>query len=323
MFSIQTLLLVTSVLVLTNAFTTTTRITPSVFHHSSNSNKSFTTTKLQSATLPPSDATENPVTTSVPPPINPSSEFGRPLPPKLEAFNRIAISFVKNVVFDSMFAVSSSSDKSEIMTRSYARFYALETIARMPYFAYLSVLHLYETLGLWRRSDYMKVHFCESWNELHHLLIMESLGGSAQYKDRFLAQHAAFAYYWFVIACYIANPTLAYNLNQAVEEHAFDTYDQFLKDFDYELKTMDAPSIAKEYYTGNDMYLFDEMHTCSNPTSTTSSTTIDDEDGVPRRRQKIDSLYDVFVAIRNDEAEHAKTMEYLQRQDSDIQICDV
>ena len=31
--------------------------------------------------------------------------------------------------------------------RSYSRFYVLETIARVPYFSYLSVLHLYETLG--------------------------------------------------------------------------------------------------------------------------------------------------------------------------------
>lgn len=30
------------------------------------------------------------------------------------------------------------------------RFWFLETVARMPYFAYISVLHLYETLGLWR-----------------------------------------------------------------------------------------------------------------------------------------------------------------------------
>jgi ubiquinol oxidase len=60
--------------------------------------------------------------------------------------------------------------------RSYARFYVLETIARVPYFSYLSVLHLYETLGFWRKADLLKVHFAETWNELHHLLIMESLG---------------------------------------------------------------------------------------------------------------------------------------------------
>ena len=30
------------------------------------------------------------------------------------------------------------------------RFWVLETVARIPYFAYISMLHLYETLGWWR-----------------------------------------------------------------------------------------------------------------------------------------------------------------------------
>ena len=34
--------------------------------------------------------------------------------------------------------------------RSYARFHALETVARVPYFSFMSVLHLYETFGWWR-----------------------------------------------------------------------------------------------------------------------------------------------------------------------------
>ena len=46
------------------------------------------------------------------------------------------------------------------------------------YFAYLSILHLYETLGFWRAgAELRKIHFAEEWNELHHLQIMESLGG--------------------------------------------------------------------------------------------------------------------------------------------------
>jgi ubiquinol oxidase len=71
--------------------------------------------------------------------------------------------------------------------RSYARFYVLETIARVPYFSYLSVLHLYETLGFWRGADLLKVHFAETWNELHHLLIMESLDGNRYWVDRLTA----------------------------------------------------------------------------------------------------------------------------------------
>ena len=39
--------------------------------------------------------------------------------------------------------------------------------------AFISVLHLYESFGWWRKADYLKVHFAESWNEMHHLLIME------------------------------------------------------------------------------------------------------------------------------------------------------
>jgi len=36
------------------------------------------------------------------------------------------------------------------------------------------------------------------WNEFHHLLIMESLGGNASAVDRTLAQTMAFGYYWYV-----------------------------------------------------------------------------------------------------------------------------
>jgi hypothetical protein len=151
-------------------------------------------------------------------PVNPSSEFGRPIAPQLSTINRTAISFIKSL-FDKLFDTSNSTDREYVLTRSYARFYALETIARMPYFSYLSVLHLYETLGWWRRSDYLKVHFCESWNELHHLLIMEELGGSSRYFDRFVAQHSAFFYYWFVVFFYLINPVFAYNLNEVSSIH--------------------------------------------------------------------------------------------------------
>lgn len=34
----------------------------------------------------------------------------------------------------------------------FSRFFLLETVARMPYFSYITMLHLYETLGFWRRS---------------------------------------------------------------------------------------------------------------------------------------------------------------------------
>lgn len=67
----------------------------------------------------------------------------------------------------------------------------------MPYFSYISMLHLYESLGWWRQGSILrKVHLAEEWNELHHLQIMESLGGDQYWSDRFLGQHAAIFYYW-------------------------------------------------------------------------------------------------------------------------------
>lgn len=185
--------------------------------------------------------------------------------------------------------------------RPYQRFYVLETVARVPYFSFLSVLHLYETLGWWRKADWLKVHFAESWNEMHHLLIMESLGGNQHWSDRFLAQTTALFYYWVVVALYIVSPRTAYNFMEMVEEHAHHTYDTFLREHEAELKAKPAPQVAIHYYRDGDLYLFDEFQTGVVPES---------------RRPVVDNLYDVFVNIRDDEGEHVKTMMACQKPDA-------
>jgi hypothetical protein len=81
------------------------------------------------------------------PPLTPSSVFGKPLDDATKRRNREFIHAVKGFLFDFLF-------DGKTVKRSFARFYAFETIARMPYFSYLSVLHLYETLGLWRKADF-------------------------------------------------------------------------------------------------------------------------------------------------------------------------
>ncbi|XP_022720668.1 ubiquinol oxidase 4, chloroplastic/chromoplastic-like isoform X1 [Durio zibethinus] len=181
--------------------------------------------------------------------------------------------------------------------RDYARFFVLETIARVPYFAFISVLHMYESFGWWRRADYLKVHFAESWNEMHHLLIMEELGGNSWWFDRFLAQHIAIFYYIMTVLMYALSPRMAYHFSECVESHAFETYDKFIRARGEELKKKPAPEVAIKYYTGGDLYLFDEFQTDRAPCS---------------RRPKIDNLYDVFLNIRDDEAEHCKTMKACQ-----------
>jgi ubiquinol oxidase len=185
--------------------------------------------------------------------------------------------------------------------RPIPRFYILETVARVPYFAFLSVLHLYETMGFWRKSDWLKVHFAQSWNEMHHLLIIESLGGNKYWIDRFLAQHTALVYYWIVVVLYIVKPRSAYYFVELIENHTYQSYHNFLKDYEAELKAQKAPPIAIQYYSDGDLYMFDEFQTSTRWVL---------------RRPDIANLYDVFVAIRDDEAEHVKTMVTMQDKDA-------
>ncbi len=126
------------------------------------------------------------------------------------------------------------------------RFWFLETVARMPYFSYNTMLTIYELLGWWRRSsELQRVHFAEQWNEYQHLLVMESLGGDRSWRDRFLGQHAAIFYFLFMCLTWLASPALAYNFSELVEAHAVDTYGQFVDENKKVLRTLPAPRVAK------------------------------------------------------------------------------
>ncbi|KIZ07729.1 Alternative oxidase 4 [Monoraphidium neglectum] len=165
--------------------------------------------------------------------------------------------------------------------RPIQRFWFLETVARMPYFSYLTMLHLLETLGWWRAgAELRKVHFAEEWNELHHLQIMEALGGDQLWIDRFMAQ-------------------LAYNFSELIEAHAVDTYSEFADANEELLKSLPPPLVAAEYYTGPDLYLFDSFQT--------SQATVEQP-----RRPSVNTLHDVFLNIAADEGEHVKTMRACQ-----------
>ena len=114
--------------------------------------------------------------------------------------------------------------------RDYQRFWVLEEIARAPYFAFLSVLHFRESMGL-RGPEHlylMKQHFEQSVNETEHLEYMESRGGNNYYIDRFIAKHLVLIYYWSNVVYYWMAPRLAYHLSYEVEIHAAETYAKYL-----------------------------------------------------------------------------------------------
>jgi len=179
--------------------------------------------------------------------------------------------------------------------RPIQKFWALETIARVPYFAYNSALHLYESLGIWRTPRIREVHNAEEHNELHHLLIMEALGGDAALGDRLLATSAAVLYYWAVLGLFLTSPRLAYNFSVLVEEHAYVTYAEFVEQNEERLRLIPAPPVAINYYLADDMYYFDRFQTRR-------------QDDMPPRRPPCENLLDVFSNIRDDEFEHMSTM---------------
>ena len=114
--------------------------------------------------------------------------------------------------------------------RDYQRFWVLEEIARAPYFAFLSVLHFRESLGLrgHEHIDLMIQHFEQSINETSHLEYMESKGGNAYWIDRFVAKRLVIIYYWINVIYYLIAPQAAYHLSYEIEIHAAVTYGKYL-----------------------------------------------------------------------------------------------
>lgn len=166
-----------------------------------------------------------------------------------------------------------------------ARFAFLETLARQPYFSYVALYHFYETIGFWSIASYGKtLHLQQENNECSHLKIMEELGGSKRWKDRFLSRHASIAYFLILLVFYMISPRLAYKSSELLESHAEFTYKQFLFENKDVLKTMPVPESACDY--------------------------------VPmlENAREMKNLYDVFHNIMNDEITHSETMEFINGQ---------
>ena len=180
--------------------------------------------------------------------------------------------------------------------RPIQRFWFLETVARMPYFSYVAILHMYETLGWWSIDSQLRaIHNEEDANEGNHLLIMESLGGNARWSDRFIAHHSAMLYYAVLVVLFLVSPKTAYNSSELLEMHAVDTYSQFLAENEDALRSLPPPLSALEYY---------------NARSATASR------GIAAGPDAVENLYDVFEAICSDERVHADSMRVLKNTDA-------
>ena len=100
--------------------------------------------------------------------------------------------------------------------------------ARAPYFAFISVLHFRESLGLGVKNIYlMKEHFYQALNETEHLEEMELRDGNRYWIDRFFFKHLVLLYYWIMVGYYLFDPVDAYDINMKIEKHAFETYTKY------------------------------------------------------------------------------------------------
>ena len=141
------------------------------------------------------------------------------------------------------------------------------------------MVHLYESVGWWRAVELRKVHAAEKWNELHHLLTMESLGGNSLWSDQFRGYHVAIGYYWILILVFLGSPRVAY---QFMEAHAVDTYGIYVRENGERLRELPPPSVARSHYKTGDLYLFHDFQVCRVPGS---------------RRLPCDNLLEVFQNI--------------------------
>lgn len=158
------------------------------------------------------------------------------------------------------------------------RFWFLESVARMPYFSYVAIIHMYETLGWWELDGTLKKkHYQEEANETSHLRIMESLGGNSKWWNRFIARHGAMAYYGILLILFMVSPRMAYLSSELLEMHAVDTYTEFYESNKHILENLPPTEEALDY------------------------------------KPDAQNLYDVFKQISDDEYKHAKQMNYVKQ----------
>jgi len=166
----------------------------------------------------------------------------------------------------------------------YERFYVVETLARVPYFAALSVLHLRETFGERRRFppsarrdddatadhariEHMRRQYAQADNRAQHLRIVESLivdtaapptpapaTPALSVWDRCLAQSLGMVGYWYVVLIYLFHDpsgTCVENLMDCLEQQAYSMYDQFLSDYPDELSSLFSSGTATMFDENN------------------------------------------------------------------------
>ena len=171
---------------------------------------------------------------------------------------------------------------------SLLKFRAVEIIARVPYYSWVSASFTLMTLFFCNEEKALKYSNVSRFstfaqeNETMHVVVISHLVNQAFkngelkvnfiskiFLHNFIPMFFAFFYFWWSYVLYLINPRWSYELNFMFENHAFEQYDLFLKQNAESLKHKKVASKFLDWYGRN-----------------------------PRTQ------YDFFLSVRNDEIIH-------------------
>ncbi|MBX9906276.1 hypothetical protein K2X96_00050 [Patescibacteria group bacterium] len=175
---------------------------------------------------------------------------------------------------------------------SYLKFRAIEVIARVPYYSWISASYTMLTFFYNDPAKAMKLSEVEKYarlaedNETMHVVVISELaqkeGKVGFVRHTLIPMLFAFFYFWSSYILFLLYPRYSYELNYFFENHAFDQYDRFLEMYREELKQKTISSDFLNWY------------------------------GRSPRTQ-----YEFFMSVRNDEIIHRNTS--IERIQTDIE----
>lgn len=129
---------------------------------------------------------------------------------------------------------------------SYLKFRAIEIIARVPYFSWVTAMYTLMTMFFTDEEKAMKFSRVSSFarlaqdNETMHVVVISKLAlrehRAGVIRHTIIPMLFAFAYYWSSYILYFLNRRWALELNYLFENHAFHQYNEFLMQYGEELK---------------------------------------------------------------------------------------
>ena len=150
---------------------------------------------------------------------------------------------------------------------SYMKFRAVEVIARVPYHSWSSAAYTLLTMFYSNEQKALKLSEVSQFsriaqdNETMHVVVISKLA-CLEHRVNFFVHTLipmifAFFYFWASYILYLINRKYSLELNYCFEKHAFDQYNQFLKENEEALKGKPIESEFLSWYGRNPTNQYD------------------------------------------------------------------